>query len=167
LGPVKENHCFGEKREMAKGIIILDRFYWNVDQHVGVGGANKVEDVQLVQLGYFGMAALKASEVPAEMIAAASKIQPGETYTGKPDESLSVAIRMHQKLRGGVQDGVISPVQNTSGHYTPQLFWMIISLQQNLADSMAASWPHLDKHPKCPTQLSAIARKTFQRLGKD
>ena len=35
---------------MATGIIIKDRFYWNVDHRVGVGGANKTEDVHLVQL---------------------------------------------------------------------------------------------------------------------
>jgi len=151
---------------MAKAILILDRFYWNVDRQVGVGGANKVEDVQLVQLGYFCMAALKSAQVPAEMIAAAAKVQPGESYGGGPNESLSVAIRLHQKLRGGVQDGVVSSASNTQGQYAPHLFWMIISLDQNIADVLGENWPHLDKHPKCPAALSAAVKTTFKILGK-
>ena len=151
---------------MAKAILIRDRFYWNVERHVGVGGANKVDDVQLVQMGYFCMAALKSSEVPADMLAAAAKIQPGESYGGGPGENLSVAIRLHQKLRGGAQDGVISPATNTQGTYAPHLFWMIISLDHNIADIVKENWPHLDQHPKCPAALAEAVKTTFRILGR-
>lgn len=151
---------------MATGIIIKDRFYWNVDHRVGVGGANKTEDVHLVQLGYFCMALVKNSEVPQELLAAASKIKPGDPYSGKPDEDLSVVIKLHQKIRGGVQDGVISPATNAQGQYTPHIFWMIISLDQNVAEQLAGDWPHLDKHPSCTSALSAVAKTTFRMLGK-
>ena len=151
---------------MAKAIIIKDRFYWNVEHQVGVGGANAVDDVQLVQLGYFCMAALKSSEVAPEMIALASKINPGDPYGGKPDEPLSAAIKLHQKLRGGVQDGVVSAANNSAGQYAPQLFWMIVSLDQNVADVLGSNWPHIDRHPKCPSALKSSAQVVFRILGK-
>jgi len=151
---------------MAKAILIRDRFYWNVEQHVGVGGANKTDDVHLVQLGYFCMALVKAPEVPAEMIAVAAKIKPGDSYGGGPNEDLSVAIKLHQKLRGGVQDGVISPATGNAGQYAPHLFWMIISLDHNIADQLGNNWPHLDKHPRCTAALASVAKTTFEILGK-
>ena len=103
---------------MAIGIMIADRFYWNLDYRVGPGGANKIDDVQLVQLAYVCLSDSKSPDVPADLKALASKIDPRDSYSGRPDENLTTLIRLHQKYRGGTQDGVISPIHNPSGRYT-------------------------------------------------
>ena len=149
---------------MACGIMINGKFYWNIDAHVGPGRANRTDDVQLVQLGYFCMAqGLKAPLAPEEREAYGAVV-PGAPYTGSPSDPLSNAIRVHEKFRGGTQDGVVSPIQNSTGRYSSKA-WIMIPLDNNVADSLGDDWPHLNRHPQCPNALAETVVRVLTPFG--
>jgi hypothetical protein len=152
---------------MASGILLTadKRFFWNVDAHVGPGCPNKAEDVQLVQFGYFCMGkspqGLAAGGYTPQEQAVIKSIAPGETYSGSPTDKLSLAIKAQQRIRGGTQDGRVSPIQNVSGSYSGSLSWMIVALDNNIRDVNPNLWPVLHRMPNCPPALAAASVRTF------
>ena len=146
---------------MASGYIAHDRFWWNVDAHVGPGCPNKTEDVQLAQLGYASKAIDPRDESPPELKALFAQVVPGAVYTGGANDPLTLAIKAHQKRRGGTQDGKISPIQSSAGMYDGKHIWMIMALNNGILDIIKANWPRLDKHPKCPAALRAAVSRVF------
>ncbi|MCC6536117.1 MAG: hypothetical protein IT162_01105 [Bryobacterales bacterium] len=151
------NGCFvGEKRA----------YCWNVDSNVGPGQPNKPEDVQLVQFAYACLAVNNKNPVKdAKLRAAASAVVPGAAYSGSPSDPLSVAIREHQRVRGGTQDGVVSSIKNTSGFYSASTSWMLCPLNGHISDALGVQWPHIDKHSKCPAQLKAASLRVLAPAG--
>jgi hypothetical protein len=136
---------------MARGMVSTNGiFLWNVDAHVGQGCPNKVDDVQLVQLGYFCLAKDQAAGVSPQDRITLSKVVPGAAYNGSASDPLTVAIKLHQKLRGGVQDGKVSPVQPSISYN-----WMLITLDASMQRTLGQYWPRLDLHPNCPAALRA------------
>ncbi len=146
---------------MASGFMADARFWWNVDSHVGPFCPNKIEDVQLVQLGYACKAASTKDTSPPAAKAIFAAVVPGALYTGAANDPLSIAIRTHQKLKGGTQDGRVSPVQNSTGSYDGENLWMIQGLDNCMLDVLKSAWPRLDKHPKCPGALRAVVLRVF------
>lgn len=147
---------------MARGLFFSNhRFCWNVEGHVGPGCPNRPEDVQLVQFGYWCTARNpKAGNSPSEQ-AAYDAVIPGAPYTGSPADPLSIAIREHQKARGGTQDGRVSPIPGNQPGYGPTS-WMIVPLSNNIYDTMRDIWPCLHKSPKCPPALAAKSKIMFE-----
>ena len=147
---------------MACGYMAPPRFWWNVDAHVGPGCPNKLEDYQLVQLGYASKAVdtQDTNSTPA-LRAIYAQVVPGSVYTGGASDPLTVAIKAHQKHRGGTQDGKISPIQSASGTYDGQHLWLIMALNNCILDVIGTSWPRLDAHPKCPAGLRAAVLRVF------
>jgi len=150
---------------MAHGMILSNKFYWNIDANVGPGCPNKIEDVQLVQLGYLAMGQNPMLALPPEEKAAYLAVVPGATYNGAFSDPLSNAIRVHQKKRGGVQDGVVSSIKNNSGLYSAKLTWIMVALDNNIADVLGGGWPHVDRHPKCPTALRDVAIRVLTPIA--
>lgn len=146
---------------MAQGTMISSKFYWNLDANVGPGCPNKTDDVQLVQLGYFCLGNNPKVSLPASERAAYLAVTPGAPYTGTPDDPLTVAIKLHQKRRGGIQDGRVSTIKNNTGFYDSTFIWMIMQLDNSIALSLGDAWPHLDKHPRCPGALRDAAVQTL------
>jgi hypothetical protein len=146
---------------MPHGFIAAKKFFWNVDGKVGPASPNKIEDVQLVQLGYLCASVGQNTGIPAELKAVFGRVVPGAGYSGKSDDPLTVAIKAHQKFRGGTQDGVISVMHNASGIYDGVHSWMIASLNNNIKDVLGTNWPHLGRHPQCPAPLKAAALAVF------
>lgn len=137
-----------------------------MDSHVGPNCPNKPEDVQLVQFSYFCMGKNNAKTAswgftPKEM-ANIRSIVPGEPYSGAYSDKLSAAIRAHQRIRGGTQDGRVSPIQSAAGVYAEGLAWMIIALCNNIEDVNASHWPLLHLMPGCPGQLATASRRTLR-----
>jgi hypothetical protein len=85
---------------------------------------------------------------------------PGAPYTGGPADPLTIAIKLHQKHRGGVQDGRISPAQQTLTYD-----WMILALSNNVSSYLASTWPRIEHHPKCPAALAASVIKCVGPWG--
>lgn len=137
---------------MARGLVAQNgRFYWNVDAHVGPGCPNKVDDVQLVQFGYWCMGNnSKTPGSPADRALFAAVV-PGAIYTGSPSDPLTLAIKRHQAMRGGTQDSRISPMQANQGYN-----WMISALSNNISNYLATQWPRIDRHAKCPPALKPV-----------
>ena len=143
---------------MAKGIVCNNgRFYWTVETHVGPGCPNKVDDVQLVQFCYSCLAANPKTPVTPADRAIFAAVVPGAPYTGSQADPLTIAIKLHQKQRGGTQDGRISPAQQTITYE-----WMILSLSNNTSNYVGQIWPRIDLHPKCPATLKAIVLKCVE-----
>ena len=151
---------------MAQGAIIDKKFYWNLDANVGPGCPNKTEDVQLVQLGYFCMSNNPKVSVPPEERAAYAAVTPGAPYTAAPDDPLTIAIKLHQKRRGTIPDGRVSSIKNSTGFYDGTSEWMIMALDNNIADALGEAWPHLNKHPRCPGPLRDTAIQTLTVFRK-
>lgn len=152
---------------MASGILMNDgikrRFFWNVDAHVGPGCPNRPDDVQLVQFAYYCMAQTPnglAPFTPAEK-AGIQAVVPGAQYTGAPTDPLTIAIKAHQRIRRGTQDGKVSPIQSASGHYGGTMTWMVIPLNRNIMMLHGAHWPLLHRMPKCPPDLAQVSRNCF------
>jgi len=132
------------------------KFFWNIDANVGFRSANKTDDVQLVQLAYSVRAT--RSDIPAESKRAFAAVKIGAPCTGLGDDPLVVAIRVHQKDRGGTQDGHVSVIHTSNGVYHDSggdHLFMLAALVNNIFDAMPADFPRIDKHPSCPPALKA------------
>lgn len=137
-----------------------DKFFYNIGGNVGPASPNKLEDVQLVQFGYFAIAQNRLPEVPQELITAASAVVLGAPYMGAATDPLSIAIKVDQKVRGGTQDGHVSVIRG-QGAYDSVHFFQLVRLVNHLRLLVASDWPRIDKHPKCPSALAASVKRTF------
>jgi hypothetical protein len=148
---------------MANGILMGPQFTWNIETNVGPGCPNKIEDVQLVQLGYLCKANNPKIPATPEEKAIYGAVVPGSAYSGSPSDPLTIAIKYHQKLRGGTQDGHVSSIKNTTngGYYSGNIAWMLLALTNNIADALGDHWPRLDKHPQCPAALKAASLRVL------
>src|SRR3982751_2416642 len=99
-----------------------DIFFFNISANVGVNSPNTVEDVQLVQFGYFAIAQNKLASVPAELITAASAVVVGAPYSGAPNDPLTIAIKTDERTRGGTQDGHISVIRGAVSYDGAHLY---------------------------------------------
>jgi hypothetical protein len=140
-----------------------DLFFWNLTSDVGVRSPNLRVDVDLVQFGYFAMsqANLSGDAAFGRLIAT---VVPGSPYSGGPNEPLTLSILAHQKIRGGTQDGHVSPIHGTSINYKapdrPHTF-MIVVLVDFMRELMKTDFPRIDRHAKCPTELKKVVQSCF------
>jgi hypothetical protein len=139
---------------MVKAIGITGKFYFNLDGNVGVGVQNNRDDTQLVQMGYFALARAQLS-VPEDLKAIAMTVVPGAIYHGAEDDPLTKAIRLHEKRKGGTQDGRVSKMLDEAhASYAPQQRHIILVLCEAIGRLMPDIYPRIDKHPKCPPLLA-------------
>jgi hypothetical protein len=137
-----------------------DRFYFNLSSNVGPASPNRLEDVQLVQFGYFALSQNRAPDNPPELIAAASNVVVGAPYMGAQNDPLTIAIRAHERARGGPQDGHVSVIRGDFQYDAAHTF-LVIRLVNNIRVLVGIDFPRIDRHPKCPPQLGASVRRTF------
>ncbi len=135
------------------------RFFWNVSANVGLASPNKVDDVQLVQLGYLCASYDTAYDAALRAIFAA--VVPGAAYSGQENDLLTRAIRAHEKQRGGAQDGRVSVLTAlTTGSYDGGAHMFVIAgLNYHLRHQLLSAFPRLDQHPRCPAVLRAAVVK--------
>ncbi|BDC53010.1 hypothetical protein F183_A53250 [Bryobacterales bacterium F-183] len=147
---------------MACGSVFGDnkRFFWNLDGNVGPGCPNKIEDVQLVQLGFHCKANNPKYPITPASKAIYSAVVPGAPYTGGYNDPLSIAIRQFQKERGGPQDGRVSVISG-SGMISDKLGFMMVALNNNISDCITNNWPFIDRHSQCPGALKAVVGRSF------
>jgi hypothetical protein len=135
------------------------RFLFNIGGNVGPGCPNEQSDVQFVQLGYYAMVRdpKNSSLLTAEERTALGKIVPGAAYSGAPQDPLTLAIKAHERSRGGTQDGHVSVVRSggTYGKHT----YIVVALNLSLVDTLKGDYPRLDKHPRCPVFLGSRIQK--------
>jgi hypothetical protein len=142
---------------MVKPVLIGSdpKLYWTVGNYVGPYCVNSPGDVQLVQFGYFCMAANGAAIDPA-LLQLAALIVPGEPYSGTSTDKLSRCILRHQQVRGGTVDGRVSPIPNAAAFNAAATAapWMLIPLNTHISITLGAMWPNLPSHPACPYVLA-------------
>lgn len=138
---------------MVQFVPHVDRMAFTISKPVGPGCPNIADDVQLVQLGYHAMAINAATKPAMKPFAAAVAL--GAAYSGAPNDPLTIAIREHQKSRGGTQDGFISVVRGANERYDAKHGYQIIALVNLIFDMMPGDFPRLDKHRSCPPVLKA------------
>jgi hypothetical protein len=140
-------------------------FYWNLSANVGLGCPNRIDDVQLVQLGY--ALALETSwdnvVFDAEMRSICKKIIPGQPYSGVANDPLTLAIVAHQKKQKIAPDGHVSVLPPMSSgvyqkHGTNHVF-LLVRLVNAIKEMTPEYFPRIDLHPKCPLALKSAVRK--------
>lgn len=94
--------------------------------------------------------------------ASAMAVVPGSPYSGAPNDPLTIAIKTHQKARGGTQDGKVSPIPGNQPAYAAGTSWMILPLSNNIYDVLREFWPAIHKSPKCPPALAAVSKAVFE-----
>lgn len=133
------------------------KFSWNIDGDVGLGSANKTDDVQLVQLGYSVLA--QSVRQPADLRAVCAQVKPGAVCTGREDDPLVKAIRAHQATFVGTRDGRVSVVKTSNALYVdaggPHAY-LLLRLLNNVFDAQPGDFPRIDKLPACPAALRAV-----------
>ena len=138
-----------------------DVFVFNISANVGLNCPNQLEDVQLVQFGYFAMAHLGGLGLEPEMIAAATAVVVGAPYTGAPNDPLTIAIRLHERLIGGTQDGHVSVLRAGGLSYYGTHLPLLARLQNDMRAFLKDDFPRIDRHSKCPVQLATSVRRSF------
>jgi hypothetical protein len=130
------------------------RIFWNIEANVGVASPNRPDDVQLIQLAY----RCKSLDMDLAVtdLNVYARVVPGAPYSGREDDPLTLAIRHHQKTRGGVQDGHVSVIPPGTGMYDGKHTFMLIPLNNNMIDALPGDvFPRVDKHPRCQSLLRA------------
>jgi hypothetical protein len=138
-----------------------DKFFFNISAAVGPNCPNKIEDFQLVQFGYFALAQNQGNPIPDDLRQAAAAVVPGADYDGSDDDPLTIAIRTDQQFRGGTQDGKVSRMHGQSTFYDAEHVFLLARLVNNIRVLLGATFPRIDKHPKCPPVLAASVKTVF------
>jgi hypothetical protein len=137
-------------------------FYWNIDANVGARSPNREDDVQLVQMGFLGVAK-SPHPYPPDVRSAAAAVTLGSACTGRDDDPLVRAIRAYQKLQGGVQDGHVSRVATATGSYAGGQSYNLIGLVNQIYHLIPNDFPRLDKYPGCPPALQVSVAASCTR----
>ena len=135
--------------------------FWNLSKDVGQGQPNQADDVEFVRFAYFLM-----KDNPKAMVGEfATQLKPvlqKVTPTGAFDTALADAIRTHQRLRGGTQDGKVSVAKATNfnrGVYDKQHTWMVFPLNNTMIDMAPNIYPRIDLHPQSGPAVTQVVRK--------
>jgi hypothetical protein len=140
-------------------------FFWNLSSEVGQGKANRADDVELVRYGYYCMG--KAKDNQARLTPSFGAALAGMSTRGGFDKDLDLVIREHQKLRGGIQDGIVSvarPTKVNHGRYDLKHTWIVITLNLCFSDMIGVIYPRIDLNSESGPSISEVVRKTFQGL---
>jgi hypothetical protein len=134
--------------------------FWNLSSNVGPGQPNKADDVEFVRFAYFLM-----KDNPKAMTGEFVTLKPilqKVTTTGAFDNNLADAIRAHQRLRGGTQDGMISVAKTNNfnrGLYDKQHSWMVFPLNNTMIDMAPEIYPRIDLHAQSGPAVTQTVRK--------
>lgn len=157
---------------MVKQIIFMGnngagRHAWNIDAHVGLRAPNNRADVDLVQLAYLAMSQNPKLNLGAEQRDALAQLKVGQPCTGAADDPLVRIIQIHQKNRGGTQDGKVSPIATQSGVYQDKgaHLYMMVVLNNNLLDMIPFGYPRIDQHKDCPPTLKKAILESYDLPG--
>lgn len=134
-------------------------FFWNIDANVGIGSPNRPDDVQLVQLGYHCMSKGSDPRITPQLKVIFAAVVPGAPYGGSLQDPLSIAIRAHERSRGGTQDGHVSVIKSATGSYSASSTYMLTALDVQIRQQIPNDYPRLDKHPMCPPALRSAVVK--------
>ncbi|CAN5183262.1 hypothetical protein BH11PSE4_BH11PSE4_26840 [soil metagenome] len=135
-------------------------FRWNLSANVGPGQPNLGDDVDFVRFGYFCMKINPVSRKSPELQAALNKLRPAGGY----DTDLAEVIRIHQKDRGGKQDGIVSVERATNANretYDGAHVWIVAVLNNNMLDVTNDVYPRIDKHPSSGVMLMAAVKRVM------
>src|SRR5947207_14776782 len=146
---------------MVKGLLAnTGSLFLNLSADVGPGQPNRPDDVEFVRFGYLMLKDNpKATAGPFVALKAACQ---SITPTGAFDDVLAAAIRTHQSLRGGTQDGRVSVARENKfnkGAYDGKHMWMVFPLNNSMSDRSPEIDPRIDLHPQSGPAVSATVRK--------
>ena len=123
------------------------RFYWNLDDVVGLNGVNKFEDVIFVQWCLYKM----GNWQPASKIwPGLKKVNINGTCSGRADDPLVNTIQLAQAEFGGEMDGRVSPMKNSAKftHQGISHLFMIMTMNMALSQLYPQHYPRLDLMPE-------------------
>src|SRR5262249_13254716 len=130
-------------------------FFWNLSTPVGLGQANRTDDVELVRFGYHMM------RIASDIHLATPKLRDALRQmrrTGDFDTDLDTVIRAHQAQKKIPIDGKVSVAHLTvanRGRYDGHHTWIIVNLNNFMRDFQA--YPRIDLHPESGFAISRVA----------
>lgn len=134
------------------------KFFWNLSAKVGPGQINKADDVDLVRFGFICI-----KQNPRVMVGQRLAMKPlldRMRPFGPFDNDLADVIVAEQKIRGGMQDKIISPAQlsaaNQGSYDGGRHVWLIVPLNNNMAAIANSVYPRIDRHPQSGPSLSIV-----------
>jgi hypothetical protein len=138
-------------------------FRWNLSSNVGPGQQNALDDVELVRFGYICMKQNAKFPAPPSLQTALLNMLP----FGPFGQDLADVISVHQQLRGGTQDGIVS-VAKVSGASKSELYdrrttWIILALNNNMLDITDDIYPRIDKHLQSGPTVSLKVKQILTR----
>lgn len=145
---------------MVKVLLVGDFVRLNLSANVGRGQPNKIDDVELVRFAYY---CARVSATPPGFVKTMRAELMVLRTRGAYGLDLEKVIIGHQKIRGGTQDGYISPEKPgaTGERYDGKNTWMITVLNNNILDVCKDIWPRLDRHEIAGLELSKRLRLIF------
>ena len=140
---------------MAKLEIILGKLLFNLDHDVGRNSPNRLDDVELVRFGYFcaKVSPKLLAKHSAEMKVALQNLRTDGPYLS----DLQDVIDIHQRTRGGPQDGKISTGKSRATHsfsYDSQHSWIIFSLSGLMFERIPDTYPRIDLEDQSGSEIS-------------
>lgn len=110
---------------------------WNVTSNVGPQQPNKLDDVELVRLGYYCMLKNPAGGFKdPNLIARVKQMKTSGPY----DQNLGEIITLHETERGGAKDAIVSHGKEMAT-YDGKHTWIIYALSNNILDVYKPVWP--------------------------
>lgn len=134
-------------------------FRWNLSAAVGTGQPNLLDDVELVRFGYICWKQNVKYAADPELQTLLNELRPMGVF----DDDLARVIVMHQRIRGGTQDGKVSPANISFTSHNRERYdgtntWMIIALDNNMRDMTDDYYPRIDKHLQSGPALSLVVK---------
>lgn len=132
-------------RNMGRIAVVGGKVFFNLEFDVGRASPNRLDDVELVQYGYFCTKVnpkLAGKRTP-RLQTALNELRPKGLFG--PD--LQEIISAHQEARGGTIDGKITVAKPQSSHtsrYDGTHTWMIFNLCESMFDRAPLRYPRID-----------------------
>lgn len=149
---------------MVSFINVQSAFFWNISANVGRGQPNREDDVELCRFGYlaFKNNTKVSSRMSPELLASIARMR----TMGPFDNDLHEVIVLHQRQRGGTQDGIVSvakPNIAPSGEYDGSHLWIVLAMNESMREIMPEEYPRIDKHQQSGAAISSAVKRILLR----
>ncbi len=137
-------------------------FYWNVDNPVGLHGANQLDDVLFVQWCVYKLG--KWDRIPADLRAVFSNAPISGSCTGREDDGLIIAIKALQRYgRSLVVDGRVTPPKGSDTYQFrgEERRYLIFYLNAVLRQMHPKQYPRIDLMPDFVWRIKDKATAPF------
>lgn len=142
-------------------------FFFNLQGNVGRSSPNRLDDVQLVQLGIRASAADDTTSLDPDTRSLLRSLAWGPPCSGAESDPLVIAIRRFQDAVNALtKDGHVSVVRTTTGNVAGSVrFFHLVNLQASIIRIHKGKWPLINTIEGCPSPLKEVVSATMSQGG--